>query len=165
MAFRGGQGWRPPQHALAPPTSSTSPRANLEDRAFQVVEGGSQKGSWRCSERRVRAGAAVFGPGRRGLGFSRLPEAPGAKLWRKHHPEGDIQRKSCVLPGLCLLNVVFLSPSPPAPPSSPPPLFLSNRSLFMIAWITEEEIRRLMKERCYTKLMNTSQEEEGLYLE
>lgn len=35
----------------------------------------------------------------------------------------------------------------------------------MIAWITEEEIRRLMKERCYTKLMNTSQEEEGLYLE
>lgn len=123
MAFRGGQGWRPPQHALAPPTSSTSPRANLEDRAFQVVEGGSQKGSWRCSERRVRAGAAVFGPGRRGLGFSRLPEAPGAKLWRKHHPEGDIQRKSCVLPGLCLLNVVFLSPSPPAPPSSPPFFF------------------------------------------
>lgn len=124
FAFRGDQAWRPPHHALGHPTSfpSPSPRANFEGRAFQVGEGGSQKGSWRSSERRVRAGVTALGPGRRGLPFLVLPEAPGAKLWRKHHPEGDVQRKSCALDGLCLLTVVFLSPSP-CSSLLPPPLF------------------------------------------
>lgn len=58
FAFRGDQAWRPPHHALGHPTSfpSPSPRANFEDRAFQVGEGGSQKGSWRSLDRRVGAG-------------------------------------------------------------------------------------------------------------
>lgn len=70
---------------------------------------------------------------------------------------------------MCLLNVVFLSPlspTPPArflpPPPPPSPLFLPNRSLFMIAWITEEEIRSPLKERCHTELRHTSREEEEL---
>lgn len=59
----------------------------------------------------------------------------------------------------------LLYPPPPAPffpPPPPSPLFLSNHSLFMIAWITEEEMRSLLKERCHTKLRNTSQDEEEL---
>lgn len=65
----------------------------------------------------------------------------------RHNPEGEIQRKSPA-PFEC----VFFFPLPPAPPSSS--TFLSKPSLFMIAWITEEEILRLLKETCKTKLMN-----------
>lgn len=78
-------------------------------------------------------------------------EDPGClPFLNSHHralrpnPEGEIQRKSP-------LNVFFFSLPPLLPP---PPTFLSNPSLFMIAWITEEEIRRQLKERCNTKLMN-----------
>lgn len=38
---------------------------DLQDRTFQVAEGESQKGGRRSWERRVGAGAAAIGPGRR----------------------------------------------------------------------------------------------------
>lgn len=66
------------------------------------------------------------------------PAGPGAKLWRKHHPEGDIQRKSRLGTASAFSMCFLFFPSPPPPTSS---LSLSNLSLFMIAGITEEEIR------------------------
>lgn len=63
---------------------------------------------------------------------------PRAKLWRRHHPEGDVQKRA----GLWLASVFsvwFFFSFAPAPPFSLP--FLSNPSLFMIAWIRKEKIK------------------------
>lgn len=107
----------------------TSCRTNLQEQAIQV---------------------AIGGPRTQPVGFPN----PGVYLGccshhraLRHNPEGEIQRKSPA-PFECVFSFPFPLLLPPLP------TFLSNPSLFMIAWITEEEIRRQLKERCNTKLMN-----------
>jgi hypothetical protein len=78
-------------------------------------------------------------PGQSGPGFAAL-KPPGRALATTSPGERYSEKEP--------FECGSLSPSPCS--SS----FLSNRSLFMIARITEEEIRRLLKERCYAKLMN-----------
>lgn len=157
-----------PRLGVTPPPPP-SPGATSGTERFQVAEGASQPGGRRRGERRVRAGAAALGPGPRGPRGPRPAPRPGGQASEATSPLGRYSEKELCPDGLCLLNVVFLSPlspTPPArflpPPPPPSPLFLPNRSLFMIAWITEEEIRSPLKERCHTELRHTSREEEEL---
>lgn len=135
FAYRGDQAWRPPRHALGHPPSR--PCANFEDRAFQVGEGGSQKGSWRSSDRRVGAGVPALGPGRRGPPLLGLSRSPQGQALEDTSPRGRCSEKErCSgwpVPFECGFSFSFPLLLPPTPPP-----FFSNRSLFMIAWITEE---------------------------
>lgn len=150
LAFRGDQGWRPPHHALDHPTSFTSPCANFEDRAFQVAEGGSLGRAAGAA----RSGESVREPESlaQGSADSRSPsflKPPRPSFGGNITPRAIFRERA--VPFECGFSFSFPTPAPP----SPLPFFLSNRSLFMIAWITEEEIKSLQKERCYTKLMST----------
>ena len=152
LAFRGDQGWRPPHHALDHPTSVASPCANFEDRAFQVEEGGSLGRAAGAA----RSGESVREPESLGQGSA---DSRSPSFLKPPRPsfEGNITPRAIfrerAVPFECGFSFSFPLPAPPSP--TPTPLFLSNRSLFMIAGITEEEIKSLQKERCYTKRMST----------
>lgn len=84
-----------------------------------------------------------------------FPKPPGPSLGR-HITLRAIDKErwaGWLVPFECGFSFSFPPSAPPLPPP-PPPALLSNRSLLMIAWIAEEEIRSLLKERCLTKLMN-----------
>lgn len=117
------KGWRPPRHALGHPTSCTTLCATSRTERFR----------WRKGTLSRVAGAAGRGDPADSRALAAL-KAPRARPGKRHPPEGGLRRKSGGPGGLCLLNVAFLSPSHPL--LLLPSLFLSNRSLFMIAWIS-----------------------------
>lgn len=114
LAFRGDQGWRPPLYALDHPTSSTSPCANFEDRAFQVAEGGSLGRAAGAA----RSGESVREPESLGQGSadSRSPsflKPPRPSFGGNITPRAIFRERA--VPFECGFSFSFPTPSPPSP--------------------------------------------------
>lgn len=87
---------------------------------------------------RIGALAAPLVWGLRGLAIHLLPQAPGPSFGENITPRATFRERAGLRTASAFSMWFFFFPSPPPPTSS---LSLSNLSLFMIAGITEEEIR------------------------
>lgn len=127
------------------PSSSSFPGANFQERAFQVPGGGGSEPGAGAGAAAPGARAARTPAPRRQCWSPPPPPPPRGRALAHPSPRGRRSEKEPGSGWPLPFECGFLSPSPLLLPS------LSNRSLFMIAWITEEEISSLPKERCHTK--------------
>lgn len=144
FASRGYQSCRPLHHALGSPHLLRLP---LRELPVQSLSGGRR---WTS----VHGAASPCGS--RSKDSSEpwsltFPATPQGRALATTPPRGPYSEKEPSSGRPVPLQCDFLSPSLC---SSLLLGALSNRSLFMIAGITEEERRSVLKERCYTKLMN-----------